>query len=163
MSLPPQSVFQNACWVLGSELDVKVKRKKTFFNRESEWMRLPVYLTTNKGLLFIYTTDRTGYVLRVASASRVEFEGVKKSCKMQSPQDKPFDYTASMVLHFIFGELHIRFSKNDKLRPWRTILLAAHESQTELAKIGEMLAQEIKPAVSLESVVSTNSNFPTKS
>uniref|UniRef100_A0A914Z1R8 DUF7778 domain-containing protein n=1 Tax=Panagrolaimus superbus TaxID=310955 RepID=A0A914Z1R8_9BILA len=158
--LPPQEVFQHAYWVLGSEMDVKIKRKQTLFNRETDWMFLPVYLTTNKGLIFVYITNDSGYVLRISSALKLSFEGTKKAKKRQQAIGPNFTYYATIVLQFHFGELHLRFNDCENLRPWRAILLAAHQSQNGISKIGEFVAREIFGSTSLESVVSTKSVYP---
>uniref|UniRef100_A0A914P4V0 PH domain-containing protein n=1 Tax=Panagrolaimus davidi TaxID=227884 RepID=A0A914P4V0_9BILA len=163
--LPPQEVFQHAFWVLGTEMDVKIKRKQRFFNRKTDWMFLPVYLTVNKGLLFVYVKKDSGYILRVSSALTLNFEGNKKFNKQKNnrcqPKTQPdFTYDATIVLHFQFGELRLRFNNDENLRSWRAILLAAHHTQYGVTKIGENVAKQIFPSTSLESVVSTKSVYP---
>ena len=122
----PKSRCQNSKEMLKSELDIKIKRKLTLFNPEAKWIRRSVYLHLPLGVLLIFVTEKSGYVLKVSKATRLEFEGVKQTCKKRYPDDDSFDYTGSMILHYGFGELHIRFSNDDDLRAWRTITLAAH-------------------------------------
>uniref|UniRef100_A0A7E4WAF0 PH domain-containing protein n=1 Tax=Panagrellus redivivus TaxID=6233 RepID=A0A7E4WAF0_PANRE len=161
--LPPQRVFQKAYWVLGSELEVRIKRKTAFINRETKWTRVPVYLTTNKGLLFVYIDQQKGYILRVPCAKKLYFEGTKKPKKL--PKNKiiegsKYNYIATMQLVYSFGELHIRFDNEDNLRPWRAIMLAAHQTPQGLAKAGAQVAQEVCKSASASSVVSTKSIIP---
>uniref|UniRef100_A0AC35EY99 PH domain-containing protein n=1 Tax=Panagrolaimus sp. PS1159 TaxID=55785 RepID=A0AC35EY99_9BILA len=163
--LPPQEVFQHAFWVLGTEMDVKIKRKARFFNRKTDWMFLPVYLTLSKGLLFIYVKKDSGYILRVSSASTLNYEAIakydKQKKKKQPKTNEPnFIYDATIVLHFQFGELRLRFKDDKDLREWRTILLTAHQSLNDISRICTNVSKQPFSSTFLESIVSTISIFP---
>uniref|UniRef100_A0A914QJ76 PH domain-containing protein n=1 Tax=Panagrolaimus davidi TaxID=227884 RepID=A0A914QJ76_9BILA len=163
--LPPQEVFQHAFWVHGTEMDVKIKRKQRFFNRKTDWMFLPVYLTTNKGLLFIYVQKDSGYILRVSSALTLNFEAIakynkQKKKKQPKTNESNFIYDATIVLHFQFGELRLRFKDDEDLREWRSVLLAAHQSLNDISQIPTNVSKQVFPSTSLESIVSTKSIYP---
>jgi hypothetical protein len=157
--LPPEEVFQHAYWVLGSELEVKIKRKQILFTRKTDWMCLPSYLTTNKGLLIIYLQENSGYVLRISSATKLNFEATKKFGKKKN-KNLDTQYSAIIKLEFPFGEIHLRIKNSENVQIWRSILLAAHQSPNNLAIIGEEVAGHLFKSSSMDSVLSAQSVVP---
>lgn len=128
--LPEKSIFENVCYVISDNLEVKIKESGLLFNRESLWERRPVYFGLFRGFLLIYMKNNSGYALKVPMARGLRFEGTRVKGR-----GKRFLYKAVVKIIYSFGQIHLRFKEGDDIRAWRTLLLAAHQFPNTLNSI----------------------------